>query len=300
MLKKLFTTLNFILTLGQSAKLNEAKDSYQQKYDQYLALYKKAEEYKKELDEIEIVTQKALAEAKEYLARSEKVIKASVKEKNEINVNHKTQTLDKTDQFKDGLNSSLRVGAGPIVGGSLLLGSWGLVAALGSASTGAVISGLSGVAATNATLAWFGGGALAAGGAGMLGGFIVLFIIFMIPTFYFATRLTIRKTNQYKAEIMKLDNAIIQTSELIHDFPAILSTAEIKKINILNICENFIFVAAENLKILRPAGILKVSKRIFRNFTSNIRYNSRETEALEKLTQSVTLFLTEIRLHING
>lgn len=45
---------------------------------------------------------------------------------------------------------------------------------LATASTGTAISSLSGVAATNATLAWFGGGSLAAGGLGMAGGTMVL------------------------------------------------------------------------------------------------------------------------------
>ena len=43
-----------------------------------------------------------------------------------------------------------------------------------SASTGTAISSLAGAAATNATLAWFGGGSLAAGGFGMAGGIVVL------------------------------------------------------------------------------------------------------------------------------
>ena len=48
------------------------------------------------------------------------------------------------------------------------------VMALGTASTGAAISGLSGVAATNATLAALGGGSIAAGGGGMALGTAVL------------------------------------------------------------------------------------------------------------------------------
>ncbi len=48
------------------------------------------------------------------------------------------------------------------------------VMALGTASTGTAIASLSGVAATNATLAALGGGALAAGGGGMALGSIVL------------------------------------------------------------------------------------------------------------------------------
>lgn len=45
---------------------------------------------------------------------------------------------------------------------------------LATASTGTAITSLGGVAATNATLAWLGGGSLASGGFGMAGGMMVL------------------------------------------------------------------------------------------------------------------------------
>ena len=45
---------------------------------------------------------------------------------------------------------------------------------MGTASTGTAIGALSGAAATNAALAWLGGGSLAAGGAGIAGGSLVL------------------------------------------------------------------------------------------------------------------------------
>lgn len=48
------------------------------------------------------------------------------------------------------------------------------VMALGAASTGTAIGSLSGAAATNATLAWLGGGSLAAGGGGVAAGTAVL------------------------------------------------------------------------------------------------------------------------------
>lgn len=56
------------------------------------------------------------------------------------------------------------------------LGAYGLVGMLASASTGTAISALSGAAATNATLAWLGGGALGTGSLayGMAGGMAVL------------------------------------------------------------------------------------------------------------------------------
>lgn len=48
------------------------------------------------------------------------------------------------------------------------------VTAFATASTGAAISGLSGAAASSATLAWLGGGSLAAGGGGVAAGGVVL------------------------------------------------------------------------------------------------------------------------------
>lgn len=61
------------------------------------------------------------------------------------------------------------LGAGALAG----IGVYGSVGLLASASTGTAIASLSGAAATNATLAWLGGGSLAAGGFGMAGGMAV-------------------------------------------------------------------------------------------------------------------------------
>lgn len=63
---------------------------------------------------------------------------------------------------------------GSIAGGAIAFGAWSAASAFGAASTGTAIATLSGAAATNATLAFFGGGALAAGGLGMAGGAVAL------------------------------------------------------------------------------------------------------------------------------
>ncbi len=71
-------------------------------------------------------------------------------------------------ELENGLASGVTSGA--LIG----FGAYGSVGLLASASTGTAISTLSGAAATNATLAWLGGGSLAAGGLGMAGGAAVL------------------------------------------------------------------------------------------------------------------------------
>ena len=70
---------------------------------------------------------------------------------------------------------------GTAAGAALALGSMSTVSAVGTASTGTAIATLSGAAAQNATLAWFGGGALSAGGAGIAGGAMVLGGVALAP-----------------------------------------------------------------------------------------------------------------------
>lgn len=64
--------------------------------------------------------------------------------------------------------------AGTAGGALTAFGAYGAAQALACASTGTAIAALHGAAATNATLAFFGGGSLAAGGLGMAGGTMVL------------------------------------------------------------------------------------------------------------------------------
>ena len=64
--------------------------------------------------------------------------------------------------------------SGAVAGAAVAFGAYGAAGALATASTGTAIATLSGAAATNATLAFFGGGAIAAGGLGIAGGTAVL------------------------------------------------------------------------------------------------------------------------------
>ena len=81
--------------------------------------------------------------------------------------NMQTASMKATEIMNAGFSS---LGAGALAG----VASYGGAMLFASASTGTAIASLSGVAATNATLAWFGGGSLAAGGLGIAGGTFVL------------------------------------------------------------------------------------------------------------------------------
>jgi hypothetical protein len=67
--------------------------------------------------------------------------------------------------------------AGSLGGSMAAFGAYSGTTLLASASTGTAISSLSGAAASNATLAWLGGGSLASGGMGMAGGTAVLGVV---------------------------------------------------------------------------------------------------------------------------
>lgn len=92
------------------------------------------------------------------------------------------------------------------------LGAYGAVGVLASASTGTAIASLSGVAATNATLAWLGGGALSAGGLGIAGSTYVLGGIVAGPALavagmWMASEAEEAKTKAYEYE-SEVDKAI--------------------------------------------------------------------------------------------
>jgi hypothetical protein len=85
------------------------------------------------------------------------------------------QSFDEMKQLGGYVSSLLGGVAGGALGGALTaFGAYSAATMFAAASTGTAIATLSGAAATNATLAFFGGGALAVGGLGMAGGMAVL------------------------------------------------------------------------------------------------------------------------------
>lgn len=110
-------------------------------------------------------------------------------------------------------------GAGAAAGFGALGGA-GMFAA---ASTGTAISSLSGVAATNATLAWFGGGSIASGGLGMAGGTMVLGGIVAGPVLavagsLFAAKAETAKNNAYaNLEKAKAARSEMQAAQVLSE-----------------------------------------------------------------------------------
>ncbi|MER6994501.1 hypothetical protein [Streptomyces sp. NPDC000410] len=81
----------------------------------------------------------------------------------------------------DGVAALGTLAGGALVGAGAGVGTYLAVGAFATASTGTAVSSLSGAAATSATLAWLGGGSLAAGGGGVAAGTAVLTGIVAAP-----------------------------------------------------------------------------------------------------------------------
>jgi hypothetical protein len=94
--------------------------------------------------------------------------------------------LDRSSSLATSYSVAISAAAGSLVGTAIAAGSWTAVSLLGTASTGVAISGLHGVAATNAALAWFGGGSLATSGGGMIAGKLALVNFVFLPAVAFA------------------------------------------------------------------------------------------------------------------
>ena len=98
-------------------------------------------------------------------------------------------------------------GAAAVSTGALVgMASYGGATMFAAASTGTAIGSLSGAAAANATLAWFGGGSLATGGLGMAGGTAVLGGIVAAPVLAVGGAIFAAKARQNLAEA-KADKA---------------------------------------------------------------------------------------------
>ena len=121
-------------------------------------------------------------------------------------INMENMSANATEVAKAGFAS---LGTGALVG----VAAYGGAMMFGTASTGTAIATLSGVAKTNALLAWFGGGAKAAGGLGMAAGGVVLAGIVVAPLIGVAALIANAKGKERLAEANKVHAEAIEAKE---------------------------------------------------------------------------------------
>lgn len=212
-----------LVTLGGHEQLEASKAAYEASYRAYQINCQKIASFegtrKARLEELGVTVMTAFDAAKKarkilrYDGRLLPVDKSSAS--NELSGHHPSRRPVSVDRVFANYSSAISAASGAGAGAAVAAGSWSLVALIGSASTGTAIATLSGVAATNATLAWFGGGALAAGGAGMAGGTLVLGGVALAPVVIFAAWHSRRKTREITAEMARVVEADRETQHAL-------------------------------------------------------------------------------------
>lgn len=137
-------------------------------------------------------------------------------------------------------DAGLGLGAGVSGGAALAFGAYNGTMMLATASTGTAISTLGGAAATNATLAWLGGGAIATGGGGMALGTMVLGGIVAGPALAIfghimgnkgEEALNTARTNLEQAKTIQEEAKLVVTSLKAIEEVALLADTTFSKVN---------------------------------------------------------------------
>lgn len=213
-----------IITFGASGRVEKKIKEYERYIEEYKLIYPKMEKRKKEINKVlkSLITVKI--KSLKSLKKIEKISK-NLKGKDRNFLNKEINTNSFNIHFKN-IEETISLGEaamnatkGITSGVSTAVGSWALVSSLGSASTGTALTTLSGAAATNATLAWFGGGSLAAGGGGIAAGTAALGGIIAIPalaiTGIFNHLKANKKINEIESEIYEIRRTISRIKENI-------------------------------------------------------------------------------------
>lgn len=135
-----------------------------------------------------------------------------------INQENPVESLEDMQKLSLSAEEMLQQGFGSLAAGTLSgIAAYGGVGALATASTGTAIGTLSGAAATNATLAWLGGGSLATGGLGVAGGTAVLGGVVLGPVLAVAGLFSASKSEKNLAEAKAWAEDVVQKAEQIND-----------------------------------------------------------------------------------
>ncbi|MBH9553960.1 hypothetical protein [Inhella gelatinilytica] len=295
-LKDLFKLLIEIVTLGGAGRLEDAKRGYEEANARLQSLIGRANACKKRINAAVVAIGSALRRTKPHLESAERMLKCRIENQRALDVAVTTQTLHKMERFNAGMNSALTVGVGTLTGGTMAVGAWSLVTLFGSASTGAAISGLSGVAATNATLAWFGGGALAAGGAGMAGGMAVLGGIAAVPLVYF----THKKAGALENAKVKVEESIAAVLRELESLPLRVKVVEARQREAERHCNEIIATITRLRRVIRPYGMFNVAKEKLLSMLGKQPYTKAQLDAMTELTEALAIFLAAFDGHACG
>ncbi|UTC81667.1 hypothetical protein [Treponema denticola] len=211
----------------------------------------------------------------------------NIKERQQIDSYLKSQdySLDRIDSSMKAGEIAINTTKGAVAGVSTALGAWAIVGSFGTASTGTAISTLSGAAASNAILAWLGGGSIAAGGGGIAAGTMVLGGLVAIPaiaiTGLFQHLQANKKIEQLKEEELKIIKSIGQIKKNLLAFDAIERRSQELIKSIPKALEAFEVIYKTTYKKIYPFGF---TSKFFKSLkTKEKRFSQRDIEQIQIL-----------------
>ncbi len=284
-----------IVSIGGHARLRDAVHRYEDTYDLYAMEFNDfVDHYAALIDNLNALGRKT-KQSMTVLRGCQQLLEMPIHFEISSNTAHQfNDTLYQIRRYATGVNSSESTGVvlmqGSTIGGLAAVGSWSLVSMLGSASTGAAISGLYGTAATNATLAWFGGGALAAGGGGMAAGAMTLGAIVAAPLVAFTVYKTHSKASEVEQKISDIDYERTLTQDNDQRITTSLALCTTQLQQLTHAYERLSYVEDSVRKQLYPHGKWSTLSRKIKRLVGRAHISAVEVQALERLDQEVEIF----------
>lgn len=271
-----------LVTFGASGRIEKKVDEYDDYIYEYNHLYSEMEKKKEELNStLEILVKKKIEAIK-----SLKKIAENFKEKDrdsiqeEINDSETKQYFYDVDETISAADIAMNTGKGVSAGIGTAVGTWALISTYGAASTGTAIASLSGAAATNATLAWLGGGSLAAGGGGIAAGSAVLGGIVAIPALAITGLFSHLKANKKIKEIEEKIYEVREASYKIKDNISGMEFANKRAIEIIDSLEKakevFEIELKKSYKKIYPIPVISALLRFIRKNIFRMSYFSKK------------------------
>lgn len=253
--------LKNVVTFGASGRIEKKVEEFEDLQYEYETLFQNMEKKRANVNqtlETVISTKVTSVKALNKISKISKNLKGKDREfiYRSIGKDFETVDFDQIDTTLNAAQIAMNTTTGVSSGIGTALGAWALVSTFGTASTGTAIASLSGAAGVNATLAWLGGGSLAAGGGGIAAGSAVLGGLVAIPSLAIAGIFSHVQANKKIKEIESQMSKIIKTMDQMQN--------NILQLDLLNERSKELIIALKKAQDVFDQEFHRVYKEIYK------------------------------------